>query len=361
MRVFIVHEDIYHAGNPYIYTLVDSIRSNHPDVEFGWGWDAFWSDEIYTYDIVHFQWPQAFMSYVPEGEAATKLEHRLIELKAHGVRIVATCHDLKPHYSQCVGYGQCLDLAYQYADMIFHLGEYSCKLFKEQYPQAKHVVIYHHVYDTIYTERPSSEESRKYLNIPSDKLCILCFGMFRSQEERDLVLNLARRLRKEKLSFTILAPAFMKVKSLYRWKWKLIPNMQIFKYLYYRYVLNIRMTGKTWVPVEDNELPYYYGASDMALVHRRSILNSGNAVLPLLFDVPVVGPNVGNVGPFLKEFGYPSFDVNDDESIVNAVKEAIEMKEMQYPQKHHTDMMDKLATDVVSKRIYHEYCKILKS
>ena len=54
MKVFMVHEDPWHAGNPYIYTLIEGIQQSHPDCELAWGRDPFWSEDIYTYDIVHF-------------------------------------------------------------------------------------------------------------------------------------------------------------------------------------------------------------------------------------------------------------------------------------------------------------------
>ena len=213
MRVFFVHEDIYHAGNPYIYTLADSMHQQFADFEFSYGWDAFWNEEVFQFDIVHFQWPQAFMQPIPKEEATSKLVQRLKELRRRGIKIVSTCHDLKPHYSQCVGYDACLTKVYQYSDLIFHLGEYSYITFVKEYPNAVHKQIYHHIYDTIYTNIPQREESRLRLNIPNDILCILCFGMFRSEEERELVISVAKYLRKKKLPYVIIAPSFMKVKG----------------------------------------------------------------------------------------------------------------------------------------------------
>ena len=359
IRVFIAHEDIYHAGNPYIYTLVDSMSKRNDDIEFGYGWDVFWKDEIYDYDIVHFQWPQAYMQPIPSEDAAARLEERLIAFRDKGIKIVSTCHDLKPHYTQCAGYDACMSLVYQYSDLIFHLGKMSYELFQKQYPTAQHVQIYHHVYDTIYRNMPTREESQEYLNVSDNKLCILCFGMFRSEEERELVISVAKHLRKKNLPYVILAPSFMKVKGLYRKKWKFIPTLQRFKYWYYRYVLNIHMTGQTWVPIDDAELPYYYKAADVALVHRKSILNSGNAVLPMLFDIAVVGPNVGNVGLFLKEWGYPTFEINKVETIFEALEKAIELQKSEYPKQIHAKVIQKMATDVVATQIHDVYLKLI--
>ena len=69
MKIFMVHEDPWHAGNPYIYTLIEGIKRSHPDCEIGWGRELFWSDDIYSFDIVHFHWPQTFMGKDSHSEA----------------------------------------------------------------------------------------------------------------------------------------------------------------------------------------------------------------------------------------------------------------------------------------------------
>ena len=119
------------------------------------------------------------------------------------------------------------------------------------------------------------------------------------------------------------------------------------------------MTGQTWVPIDDTELPYYYKAADIALVHRKSILNSGNAVLPMLFDIAVVGPNVGNVGPFLKEWGYPTFETSKEETIYVALLKAIELQKSEYPRQIHPKVIQEMATDVVAKQIHDVYLKLI--
>ena len=65
-----VHEDPWHAGNPYIYTLIEGIQNSHPDCVIGWGREQFWKDDICSYDIVHFHWPQTFMGNDTHTETA---------------------------------------------------------------------------------------------------------------------------------------------------------------------------------------------------------------------------------------------------------------------------------------------------
>ena len=126
MKIFIAHEDPWKAGNPYIFTLIESIRESHPDCQLAWGRPLFWSDEIFSFDIVHFQWPQSFIT---DEYTEAELRSHLEKMKSKGVKIVATCHDLKPHYSQCAKKAWAMPTVYSFCDVVFHLGEYSKQLF----------------------------------------------------------------------------------------------------------------------------------------------------------------------------------------------------------------------------------------
>lgn len=360
MKVFIAHEDVYNAGNPYIYTLMECAQKLHPDLHFEWGWDSFWNEDIFSYNIVHFHWPQAYMRPIEKENAAVVLETRLKQLKERGVKIVSTCHDLKPHYDQCAGYDRCISLTYQYSDMVFHLGEYSLNLFRSVYPNALNVFLPHHIYDTVYSRFPSKEESAVKLHLNPSRHYVLCFGAFRSDEERRLVVELARQLKRRKDDFCILAPSFMDVRRHHRFLLRLIPTKSYLLSLYYKHFFHIIMTGKSWVPIGDDMLPYYYGISDVALVQRIQILNSGNVILPLLFDKPVVGPNVGNVGEVIKDFGYPTFEVSDvSHTILPAVASAIQLGIEKYPQSIHSKVKAELSTEVVANMMYNYYNRMV--
>lgn len=325
MKIFIVHEDIYHAGNPYIYTLVEEIQKHDAEVEVDFGRDAFWNESIFNYDIVHFQWPQAFMA--GDVHNVSELEWHIKNMKAHGVKVVATCHDLKPHYDQCANYAECLNVVYENSDVIFHLGEYSLKLFKKEYPKTKHWLLPHQIFDTVYTFIPTREEAIKKLKLNPSKRYILCFGAFRADEERELVVGVAKHFRSKGVE--ILAPSFMDVP--HQRKLPFLPNHAERKKLLYECLYKIHMTGGSWVSVSDDMLPFYYAASDLCLIQRKKILNSGNSILPLLFDKVVVGPNVGNVGCLLTEMGFPTFDVNNDKTIIDAVSKGFLLSQNTYP------------------------------
>lgn len=352
MKVFMVHEDPWHAGNPYIYTLIEGLQKQYPDCEISWGRNAFWSDDILSFDIVHFHWPQTFMGKDPHSEE--DLLYHIERMRSKGVKIVATCHDLEPHYDQFADKAESMKIVYSHSDAIIHLGEYSKKLFEKRYPQVKHLLIPHHLYDTVYTHFPSRAESLKYLNLPQDKTYVLCFGTFRAKRERQLIINLSKQL--DDKNIFILAPSFMNI-----WWRSFRVFHRLLKKLYYQYWYNIYCTGRTWRAVSEKRLSYYYGAADVVFIQRVKILNSGNAMMPMLFGKVVIGPDCGNVGPLLKQWGYPAFPIDDMSHLGAIVRKAIELEKAGVSVQKRDKQISEYATYVIVSRLYESYNLIIAS
>ena len=108
MKIFMVHEDPWHAGNPYVYTLIEGLKCHHPDCKVGWGRAAFWSDDIYNFDIVHFHWPQTFMG--KDNHSDYDLLRHIEKMTGAGVKVVATCHDMMPHYDSFADKAECMKI-----------------------------------------------------------------------------------------------------------------------------------------------------------------------------------------------------------------------------------------------------------
>ncbi len=346
-----VHENPWRAGNPYISTLIEELWRTHPEDDVSWGRELFWNNKIFTYDIVHFHWPQAFMS----GDAHDEREFlkHIERMQEKGVKIVATCHDLEPHYSQCSEFRKSIEIVYSHADAIIHLGEYSKNLFEKKYKNKNHYLLPHHLYNTVYRSIPSKEESLKKLDLDPRKYYILCFGTFRSEIERNLVKKVFSRLKNKQIN--ILAPGYMDVGRLLTLKGLLHRIKKIYVQLRY----HIYCTGRTFAPISDNDLPYYFGVANMVFIQRLKILNSGNAVLPMLFGKVVVGPNVGNVGPLLKKWNYPTFNVKSEDSIIDAVRKCIDMSWNGAYFKQKEMQMAEYSTERITQKLYELYGEIL--
>lgn len=352
MKVFVVHEDPWNAGNPYIYTLIEGIQKSHPDCELSWGREAFWSDDILSFDIVHFHWPQTFMGKDPHTEV--DLLHHIEKMKVAGVKVVATCHDLEPHYDQFADKAESMKIVYGHCDAIIHLGENSKILFEERYPNIKHLLVPHHLYDTVYTHFPSRSESLMHLKLPEDRTYILCFGAFRAKQERQLIISLSKQLSDKNV--IILAPSFMNV----WWRSFRLLHLRI-KRWYYKYRYNIYCTGSTWRAVSDENLPYYYGVADIVFIQRLKILNSGNALMPMLFGKVVVGPDCGNVGPILYQWNYPVFSVDDIGNVGSIVRKALQMGKKGIGVQNRLRQLDEYSTAVIVEKLYTAYILITTS
>lgn len=346
MKVFMVHEDPWHAGNPYIYTLIEGIRRLHPECGLSWGREAFWDESVLSSNIVHFHWPQTFMG----GDLHTENELlcHIRRIKSAGAKVVATCHDLEPHYDRFADRAESMRIVYSHCDAIFHLGEYSRTLFETIYPKALHLLLPHHLYDTIYRFFPSRAESLNYLQLPEDRTYILCFGTFRAEEERQLVISLSKQLADKNV--IILAPGFMDI----GWRSPIVIPNKIKKAVYW-HKYQIHCTGRTWNAVDDNTLPYYYGAADVVFIQRLKILNSGNAMLPMLFGKVVVGPDCGNVGPLLHRWNYPVFSVGDTSNIGDIVRKAIGLGKTELSNRNREQQLNEYATSVVVEKLYEAY------
>ena len=346
-----VHEDPWHAGNPYIYTLIEGIRAICSDCEILWGREAFWSDDILTFDIVHFHWPQTFMGN--DNHSEEELLWHIEKMKNAGVKIVATCHDLEPHYRQFYDKADSMKIVYSRCDYIFHLGNYSKMLFEKCYPNTTHFLLPHHLYDTVYDQYPSRKESLEYLGLPKNYTYVLCFGTFRAKEERNLVLKLSKQLADKKI--IILAPSFMNI----WWRSFRLFHKVLIK-AYYKFIYRIYCTGSTWCAVSDEELPYYYGAADVVFIHRLKILNSGNAVMPMLFGKVVVGPDCGNVGPLLRRWGYPVFTVSDTSQLGDIVRKAIDMEIKGKGMLNRDAQLREYSTTAIAEKLYSFYKQIIE-
>lgn len=352
MKVFVVHEDPWNAGNPFIYTLIEGIIKSHPDCLMAWGREKFWSDEILSYDLVHFHWPQTFMG--KDSHTETDFLRHIERMKTSGVKIVATCHDLEPHYDQFADKVESMKIVYSHCDAIFHLGEFSKTLFEKKYPNASHYLLPHHLYDTVYSFFPSREESLRKLGLPEDRNYILCFGTFRAEQERRLILSLSQQLADKKI--VILAPNFMNI----WWHSFRLLHKRLKKW-YYKYRYNIYCTGSTWRAVSDEILPYYYGAADIVFIQRLKILNSGNALMPMLFGKVVVGPDCGNVGPLLQKWNYPVFSVDDLNNVGVVVRKALQMGKDGIGAQNRKRQLDEYSTVVIADKLYNAYNHIAAS
>ena len=191
---FVVKEPSKRTINHFVSSLGNALQKQGCEVVYGL--KLLWTDEVLSYDIIHFQWPEGLFGlfgHQVTDEELTRVNQRLLWLKEHGKKLFYTCHNLKPHTNKNENLLRLYELIYSNADYIQHLGDYSCELLQSQYPNVRHVVIPHHIYDNVLSFSVTQQEARQRLHLPQDKKIILSFGKFRNNKERQFVLNIKNK------------------------------------------------------------------------------------------------------------------------------------------------------------------------
>ena len=342
---FVVREPSERTFNYFVPSLGNALQKQGCEVVYGL--ERLWTDEVYACDIVHFQWPEGIFGLFGHHVTDNELEQvgqRLVLLKERGIRIFLQIHNLKPHTNKNTNVLRLYELLYQQADVMVHMGCYSRDLLQKQYPQARHVVIPHHIYDDVLSFNISQVEARQRLHLPTDKKIILSFGKFRNNEERQFVLSIkdsslfrstsGRLLPKGRKNlhsslFTLHSSLFTLHSSLflmpgfYRETLRTWNPKKFITRLFH--TINYRLKGIKFSNeiIPGDLMQCYFCAADVVLIQRLDILNSGN--LPMAFHAGkvVVGPDVGNVGQILRETGNFTFAPHDICSAVSALQKAL--------------------------------------
>lgn len=342
--------NLRNTSNPYVLTLINQLKAIGTDLVCSL--DELWNKHSH-YDIVHFQWPEAvfnWSSYLKDEQVNLLIE-RLNELKRIGTKVVVTCHNEKPHVCKDERMLSLYSIIYSNCDAFVHLGSYSCKILACQYPNAKHVIIPHHIYDTIYSFNQNKKECQEALGLSPKCFNVLCFGEFRNDDERNFVLKLKRLLSKEDYHF--ITPGF------YR-KGLQTNNVREFFIILYKHIkYHIKGIKYSRHFIDDDILVKYYTACDAVLIQRHVILNSGNLPMGFYAGKVVVGPNCGNVGEILSETGNPTFDAYSIESCIEALRKAKKLVKEGWDEKNRVFAIKEWNTLKIAKEIIVLYNSLI--
>ena len=344
MKIFIAifGDDPHRAENPFVSTLEGEILSRHNDIEFASQQDLFWNED--NWDIIHIMWPDVFVPAIREGK---NLYERLLWLKQHGTKVVSTIHNFWSHsHSAEEDFFFAYQIVYSLSDLMIHLGEYSKYKFEGLYHQAKHIVIPHHVYNTIYPEMPEKKNALVHLGY-KDGVYVLVFGAFRHIEEKNLMFSVVRN--NPNIRFII--PRLYDIPhGKLNWRWL----KQRIKYSYYKLVYpNLMCSGETFV--SEANLKYYYAATDISFIPRMNNLNSGNLPLGMLMGHVIVGPSIGNVGELIRSTQNFTYEFGNYESIKEALNKALAAVPQRKGEKNREYALKNWNTKKIAEMYYNTY------
>jgi hypothetical protein len=306
--------------NPFVSELILSIQNANCVVDHG----LFNLNTNRQWDVINFQWPEYIL---PEADhtqnSIDRLSLLLTRLKAKS-KIVFTVHNTLPHYYQ-EGYSRELyRTAYSYADGFVHMGEESINIMHEEfYDQVKgkkHVIIPHGNYSVFGRPAKMGAESRMD---PSEKPSCVVLGAVRHKSEIELIKESARIF--SNLGGNFLFSSFLRVKKSSPRKIHSLVS-RIHEEAAERLLLNQikKINGLSFQPgpVSAEKIPDLISNSDILLIPRLEILNSGNLPLGFTYGCVVIGPDSGNVGEILKKTGNPTFDPKKPLDTLNSAFES---------------------------------------
>ena len=347
MKVLFVFNEL-EDNNKYISTLKDALIAEGMDTTCSVS--DFWNN-YQKYDIVHFQWLPSYEMPLSNTEDINRLVEQFNKIKKR-CKIVVTCHDLKKYYSTNNHIDFALNYIYEHCDAMIHLGKYSYNYFiNKPDTQIKHFIIPHHIYNNFYHFSLDKSVARKQLKIPLDANVTLCFGTFRSDDERNMVLKAWEKVNTK--NKYLLAPGFYRLYM--RRKNILLLAFQLIKAWYYR----LRGAHFTNDFVPHDMVETYLCASDVLLIQRAVILNSGNLSLGFHAGKVVVGPNIGNVKEILEETGNPVFDPTDIPSVTKAIQESFRLKDTDLPQQNADYAMTNWNVSEIARKHIEVYQDII--
>lgn len=355
-KILIVYFDtIISNDNLYVRSLYEELRRQGCLVDCSI--DSFW-DTSKTYDIIHFQFPEVIFKWrTPSEKNLRQLRNRIDELKRQHTKLIYTRHNSAPHYSHAAK-TELYRIIETNCDAIIHLGEYSRQEYNTLYPQNKieHFVVPHHIYDRCGYTCFSRKEAREKLHLPLDKFIILTFGSYRKESEREFIAAAFRQLpMSDKF---LLAPGFYN--DCFVNRRTPLQNFLHYHSLKSKYHPNPNESRLQHKKIDNAELSYYFSASDIVLIQRQEILNSGNIPMAFLFHKVAAGPSLGNLNALLTQTGNPVFNPRDNESVVNAIIQARQFTKSGLGEKNFEFAQQNMGTAHIAHKTIICYNNLLK-
>lgn len=304
MKILMLVEKMQGAiTNPFVHELMRMLEECGHDVEAGV--EKFWDDSK-KFDIIHFHWPQILFNWRTNTlteEDVKRVRERLNILHRNGTKIAYTRHNSVPHATKNVFAKELNRLVETSSDLIIHMGQKSLSevSYLKNSSSINNVIIPHHIFESE-PRGISKIEARKKLGINTDAPTVLCFGEFRSPEERLLLANACKDCGV--FGLQVLSPLIF----VHGGKPEDVTQEEKEVDALVKKILTPFMPKQRVGRVLDSDLPYYFAAADVVFIQRTNILNSGNLVQGFYYGCTVVGANVGNIGEILEETQNPTFN-----------------------------------------------------
>jgi len=306
----------YRTDNPYQTLLARGLEAAGTNVTFPAGYRRVlpFSRAVKDTesDVLHLHWLEPYLrgsGPVSNAVYAEKILFDLSLLKKKGVRLIYTEHNGLSHDTDRVAIEW--RLRKRLFALVHHVIVHShaaktlvCETFGVD--EQKITVIPHGHYRSYYGPAPTRDESRKRLGIDTEGRVYLHFGMLRPYKGIENLLD--------------------------AWKGHYVLNAQDRLFIAGRPIddaygaklaqkagqtpgVNLRIGY-----VSDDDVPVYFGASDVVILPFRRILTSGSLILAMSFDKPVIAPRTGGLAEVMEGAEDLMYDPDDPAALANALR-----------------------------------------
>lgn len=260
-----------------------------------------------NFDVVHVQWFQ----FSPVDY------YFLNKLKKHGIKVIVSVHDILPFNEKKYDmsfhkkiYGLCNQIIVQ--------AETNIKRFNELFPEnSKKVTFIPHGHFLNFVDKHEIEESRKHLNIPSDKTVLLFFGQIKKVKGVGILLEAFGKLAQKRDDLYLVIAGGV---------WK--DDFGSYQEIIEKYKLTDKQIKTDISFISDNEVGYYYSACDIAILPYLDVYQSGVIQLVYAYGKPAVATAIA---PFMEivEDGVTGYlcKPNDVNSLIDTIERAVAVPE----------------------------------
>jgi len=291
----------YSVRNPYQTLLRDALSANAVEV---CGVDmislVLGLKRLPNVTILHIHWLDRVLrpSTLVTRILSWSLIQRVKSLRKKGVQIVWTVHNLGNHERlQPAIERELRTRLSELADLIIVHGPSARRSILDVLPPtgvSKIRIIPHGNYMSWYKPAPPREEARRRLDLPPNSRILLLLGFIRPYKGVIELIDNFRRLESENVFLLIAGD----IQSDF--------ELQV----------RIAVSGDTRIRcdfkyIDDQTLPYYFGASDACVFPYHRSLTSGALVLAMGFGVPCVAPRVGAFQDVMGESSKFLYDPDD--------------------------------------------------
>ncbi len=313
MKIFLPFQK---ESNPYLEEII-----RHSKNEFIY---APFEEYNRSFKIVNIHWPEALFNWKePTNDQLNELECSIKKWKKNSI-LVYTKHDFERNKGTTPNFTRLFQIIEENTEVFIHLGEYSKEYYQEKYPDVRHFVVYHPLYEeTFRTKKIPQEKARELLDIDKGAIVIIVPGNIRSFKERKLVLKGFRKFP-EKNKVLIATNMRTELRFDFRGRVRLKRLFDLREIMVGRFKKKNKPPQFlfTYGRLNNEELSLKMSAADIVLVPRLNTLNSGIVFLGFTFKKIVVGPAVGNIQESLETFSFPLFQPEKASSVAKALFEA---------------------------------------